>query len=146
MINKLLPVESELKPIADNIRAVLAERGASDVLGAVITNLKANAENLKQHKIDNWLSYGVYLPAVERVIALHSGESEEDFYSRTQYPVNVVEAYSVPGDDLMTLVAADQYSQMHKATYPINTAVWCLNEDEQHYINLLEYENRLKAI
>lgn len=146
MINKLLPVESELKPIADNIRAVLKKRGTVDVLDAVITNLKANAENLKQHKIDQWLSFGVYLPAVERVIALHGGESEEDFYSRTQYPVNVVEAYSVPGDDLMTLVAADQYSQMHKSTHPINTAVWCLNEDEQHYINLLEYENRLKAI
>ena len=102
MINKLLPVESELKPIADNIRAVLKKRGTVDVLDAVITNLKANADNLKQHKIDQWLSFGVYVPAVERVIALHGGESEEDFYSRTQYPVNVVEAYSVTGDDLMT--------------------------------------------
>ena len=64
---------------------------------------------------------------------------------RTQYPVNVVEAYTVPNDDIATLAAADQFSQMHKAIVPINTAVWCLNEDEQHYINLLEYENRLKA-
>lgn len=48
--------------------------------------------------------------------------------------------HTVPND---ITSAADQFSQMHKAIVPINTAVWCLNEDEQHYINLLEYENRL---
>lgn len=145
MINKCLPNIEELTPIADNIRIILTERGSKDVLGTVIENIRKSADMLAQHKIDAWLGYGVYLPAVERVIALHSGESETDFYMRTQYPVNVVEAYTVPNDDIATLAAADQFSQMHKAIVPINTAVWCLNEDEQHYINLLEYENRLKA-
>ncbi|WP_168416340.1 hypothetical protein [Acinetobacter indicus] len=96
MINKYLPNIEELAPIADNIRAVLTERGSKDVLGTVIENIKGNAEMLAKHKIDAWLGYGVYLPAVERVIALHGGESETDFYMRTQYPVNVVEAYTVP--------------------------------------------------
>ena len=146
MINKCLPNIEELTPIADNIRIILTERGSKDVLGTVVENIRKSADMLAQHKIDAWLGYGVYLPAVERVIALHSGESESDFYMRTQYPVNVVEAYTVPDDDIATLAAADQFSQMHKSIVPINTAVWCLNEDEQHYINLLEYENRLKAI
>ncbi|MCO8088242.1 hypothetical protein [Acinetobacter indicus] len=144
MITKFLPAVENLKVTAAAMRATLAERGVTDEMGTVIANIKRNAEMLAAQGVDAWLSYGVYLPAVERVIALHSGESEEDFLARTQYPVNVVDAYSVKEDDFLTLVAADEYSQFHKRIMPKNTAVWCLDEDEQHYINLLEYENRLK--
>ena len=146
MINKLLPDVEQLKPLTEEVRSAILAQGKDDVLGAVILNMKDNAVMLAKKGIDSWLGYGVYLPAVERVIALHAGESEEDFFYRTQYPVNVVESYSVPGDDLATLVCADQYSRMHKTLVPVNTAVWCLNEEEQHFINLSDYENRLNAV
>ncbi len=146
MINKFLPDIEGLKDITANVRSTLASRGITDEISTVVANMQKNAELQAVKGIDTWLSYGVYLPAVERVIALNSGESEEDFFARTQYPVNVVEAYTVKEDSLATLIAADQYSQLHKSTMPKNTAVWCLDEDEQHYINLLEYENRMKVI
>ncbi len=146
MITKLLPDPEQLAPIMAHVRAVLDANGETDHVATVIRNMQTNAQMQARQGVDAWLSYGVYLPAVERVIALHNGESEEDFLARTQYPVNVVEAYSVPGDDLATLLAADQYSQMHKRTVLKNTGEWCLDEEEQHYINLYDYENRLKAL
>ena len=146
MITKLIPVASELYPLVERVRAVLTKKGESDAVAAVIKNMQQNAGMQARNGIDAWLSYGAYLPAVERVIALHSGEAEDDFFARTQYPVNVVEAYTVKGDDLATLVAADQYSQLHKATVLKNTGEWCLNEDEQYYIDLYQFENRLRAI
>lgn len=146
MINKFTPVASELTPLVDHVRAILTANGETDAVGAVIKNMQANAQMQAIHGIDSWLSYGAYLPAVERVIALHAGEDEADFLARTQYPVNVVEAYTVPGDDLATLLAADQYSQWHKPIVLKNTGEWCLNEEEQYFINLYDYENRLKTI
>lgn len=145
MINKLLPDLEQIQPIVTHIRAVLDEKGENDAVGAVIKNMFLNAQMQAKHGIDTWLSYGVYLPAVERIIAVHGGEEEADFFERTQYPVNVIEAYSIVGDDLATLVCADQFSQMHKSIVPANTAEWCLNEEEQYFINLNEFENRLKA-
>lgn len=146
MITKLTPVPSEIAPLVERVRAVLTKKGESDAVAAVIKNMQQNAQMQARNGIDAWLSYGAYLPAVERVIALNSGEAEDDFFARTQYPVNVVEAYTVKGDDLATLVAADQYSQLHKATVLKNTGEWCLNEDEQYFIDLYQFENRLKAI
>jgi len=146
MITKLVPDPEQLAPLMAHVRAVLEQKGETDPVAAVIKNMHINAQMQAKQGVDAWLSYGAYLPAVERVIALHGGETEEDFLARTQYPVNVVEAYSVPGDDLATLLAADQYSQMHKQTVLKNTGEWCLNEDEQYFINLYEYENRLKAL
>ena len=146
MITKLIPVASELSPLVERVRAVLTDKGESDAVAAVIRNMQQNAQMQARNGIDAWLSYGAYLPAVERVIAIRGGESEEDFLTRTQYPVNVIEAYTVKGDDLATLVAADQYSQLHKSTVLKNTGEWCLNEDEQYYIDLYQFENRLKAI
>lgn len=146
MITKLTPVPSEIAPLVERVRAVLTKKGESDAVAAVIKNMQQNAQMQARNGIDAWLSYGAYLPAVERVIALNSGEAEDDFFARTQYPVNVVEAYTVKGDDLATLVAADQYSQLHKATVLKNTGEWCLNEDEQYYIDLYQFENRLRAI
>lgn len=144
MINKYLPDPEQLKPVLDNVRAILAEKGETDTLGAVIKNMKLNAQMQAKHGIDTWLSYGVYLPAVERIIALHSGEDEADFLERTQYPINVIEAYTIQGDDLGTLLCADQYSQIHKASVPANTSEWSLNDDEQYFIDLNQFENRLK--
>ena len=146
MINKFVPVADDLAPLVAQVRAVLTEKGETDVIGAVIRNMQKNADMQAKHGIDSWLSYGAYLPAVERVISSHAGEEEADFYVRTGYPVNVVDAYTVPGDDLATLVAADQYSQFHKPLVLKNTGEWCLNEEDQFFINLYEYENRLKAI
>lgn len=146
MINKFLPKKEELMPIVDQIRTVLTEQGHADVLGTVIQNMRINSEMHAKVGVDNWLSYGVYLPSIERIFALHSGELEQDFMKRTQYPINVIEAYTVKGDDLATLVAADQYSQAHKLTVIKNNAVWCLNDEEQEYIDLNQYENRLRAL
>lgn len=145
MINKFLPDPEQLKPVLEKVRAILAENGETDTLGAVIKNMKLNAQMQAKHGIDSWLSYGVYLPAVERIIAVHSGEDEAEFLERTQYPINVIEAYTVQGDDLATLLCADQYSQLHKAVIPVNTAEWSLNDDEQYFIDLNQFENRLKS-
>lgn len=143
MINKFLPDTKDLAPVMERVRTVLAEKGETDVVSAVIKNIKLNAQMQAKQGIDAWLSFGVYLPAVERIIALHDGETESEFMERTQYPINVIEAYTVEGDDLATLLCADQYSQLHKRTVLKNTAEWSLNDDEQYYINLNEYENRL---
>lgn len=145
MINKLVPDAEQLKPMLEHVRSVLDSQGHEDHVATVIQNMKANAEMQALHGVDAWLSYGVYLPAVERIIALKSGEDEADFLARTQYPVNVIEAYSVPGDDLATLLCADQYSQMHKSTVLKNTAEWSLNDEMQLSINLNDFENRLKS-
>lgn len=145
MINKFLPDPEQLKPMLEHVRSVLAEKGETDTLGAVIKNMKLNAQMQAKRGIDTWLGYGVYLPAIERIIAVQSGEDEVDFLERTQYPINVIEAYTVQGDDLATLLCADEYSQLHKSFIPANTAEWSLNDDEQFYIDLNQFENRLKA-
>ncbi|WP_111857830.1 hypothetical protein [Acinetobacter sp. CFCC 10889] len=145
-INKLTPEPESLKPIVDHVTAVLNQNGVTDYVSTVISNMKENAQLLAKNHVDAWIGYGAYLPAVERVIALNAGETEDSFYERTQYPVHVVEAYTVPNDDLATLVAADQFYKMHRRLVPCTTTVWSLNDDEQHFINLDEYENRLKYI
>jgi len=146
MINKCLPDLEDLTPLMAQVRTILEEQGHTDVVAAVIANMKRNAEMQAKQGVDAWLAYGVYLPAVERIIALHSGEEEADFLERTQYPVNVIEAYTVKDDDLATLLCADQFSQFFKRTIPKNTSEWCLNDDEQYYIDLNQFENRLRAI
>lgn len=85
MINKFTPVASELVPLVDHVRAILTANGETDAVGAVIKNMQANAQMQAIHGIDSWLSYGAYLPAVERVIALHAGEDESRFLG--SYPV-----------------------------------------------------------
>ncbi|AWL27158.1 hypothetical protein DJ533_00295 (plasmid) [Acinetobacter defluvii] len=145
-INKLTPELESLKPIVDQVTAILSQNGVTDYVSTVISNMKENAQLLAKNNVDAWIGYGAYLPAVERVIALNAGETEEDFYTRTQYPIHVVEAYTVPGDDLATLVAADQFYKMHRRLVPCTNTVWSLNDDEQHFINLDEYENRLKYV
>jgi hypothetical protein len=146
-INKLVPDADGLKPLVDNVKSILTGQGVTDYVGAVIGNMKENAQiHAKQHNIDAWIGYGSYLPAMERIIALHEGETEEQFYARTEYPVNVVEAYTVNGDDLATLVAADQFFNMYRRLVPCTTTIWSLNDEEQYFINLNDYENRLKYV
>lgn len=145
-INKLTPEVESLKIVVDQVTAVLSQNGVTDYVATVISNMKENAQLLAKNNVDAWIGYGVYLPAVERIIALNAGETEDDFFARTEYPVNVVDAYTVQGDDLATLVAADQFYKMHRRLVPCTTTVWSLNDDEQYFINLGEYENRLKYI
>lgn len=145
MINKFLPDAAQLGPMLENVRSILDSQGSTDHVATVIANMKKNAEMQAAQGVDAWLSYGVYLPAVERIIAVHSGEDEADFLERTQYPINVIEAYSVPGDDLATLLCADQYSGLHKKSVLKNTAEWSLNDDMQLSINLNDFENRLRS-
>ena len=146
-INKLIPDVEGLKPLVEQVKSILKEQVVTDYVGAVIGNLKENAHiHASKHHIDAWIGYGSYLPAMERVIALHEGETEEQFYARTEYPVNVVEAYTVHGDDLATLVAGDQFFNMYRRLVPCTTTIWSLNDEEQYFINLDDYENRLKYV
>lgn len=145
-INKLTPEPEGLKPLVEDATRIFNEQGISDHIAEAISNMKEGASMLAKHNVDAWIGYGSYLPAIERIIALKEGETEDEFYARTQYPVNVVEAYSVKDDDLATLLAADQFFQMHRRLVPCNTTIWSLNDDEQYFINLDEYENRLKYI
>ena len=94
--------------------------------------------------VDAWLGYGVYLPAIERIFALHQGETEAEFYDRTQYPADVVNAYTLSNHEIATLIAADKYNRIHQHSVAVNTSLWPLN-DEGLSIDLLDFPNRLKA-
>ena len=144
MIDKFLPTLEKFQPAEQQYLQYFNERGEKDVLGRVISNMKGTAEIQASQGVDAWLSYGVYLPAIERIFALHSGENEEDFYSRTQYPHDVVEAYTIPEHDIATLIAADKYSRMHQQSIAVNTSVWPLN-DQGLTIDLHDFPQRLKA-
>ncbi|ENV33145.1 hypothetical protein [Acinetobacter gerneri] len=144
MINQFLPsldkfLETELQYIE-----YFNSKGEKDVLGRVISNMKGTAEIQASQGVDAWLAYGVYLPAIERIFALHNGETETEFYQRTQYPQDIVEAYTLKDHDIATLIAADKYSRIHQQTVAVNTSIWALN-DQGRSIDLSEYENRLKA-
>ena len=144
-ITYLTPDHAALAEVTAGIKASLTDKGIepANMPKVIIDTFFRNAARLSSRDIDFWLGFGSYLPAVEWIIAQQSGESEEEFYTRTQYPKNVVEAYSVPDDDLATLAAADLYMQFHRATTPVATTVWPLNEEEGQYIDLAQFEARL---
>lgn len=144
MINKFLPTLEKFQLTEQQYLQYFNERGEKDVLGRVISNMKGTAEIQASQGVDAWLSYGVYLPAIERIFAVHSGENEEDFYRRTQYPHDVVEAYTIPEHDIATLIAADKYSRMHQQSIAVNTSAWPLN-DQGLIIDLHDFPHRLKA-
>ncbi len=73
---------------------------------------------------------------------LHQGETEAEFYDRTQYPADVVNAYTLSNHEIATLIAADKYNRIHQ--HSVNTSLWPLN-DEGLSIDLLDFPNRLKA-
>ncbi len=144
MINKFLPTLDKFQDTENQYIDYFVAKGEKDVLGRVISNMKGTAEIQASQGVDSWLGYGVYLPAVELIFALYHGESEQDFYHRTQYPQDIVTAYTITDHPIATLIAADKYSRIHQQTEAVNTAIWPLNDDGLT-LNLLEYENRLKA-
>lgn len=144
MISKFLPVLEKFQETEQQYIEYFTEKGEKDLLGRVISNMKGTAELQASQGVDSWLGYGVYLPAIERIFALHQGETEDAFYSRTQYPPDIVLAYTIPNHDIATLIAADKYSRIHQQTVPVNTPLWPLNDDGL-CINFHDFPQRLKA-
>lgn len=150
-ISHLVPTKDIFSTI-DKYHGIFDKKGVSpdDRVGFVIGTFYDNAKMMKERGIDFWLSFGATLPAVERVIAMHNGESETAFYRRTGYPKNVVDAYSVMyNDDVYndfgTLVFADWYKNQHLAVVPANTSVWQISTDGL-VIDLDLFENRLNGL
>lgn len=144
MITNFLPVLEKFAEVEQQYIKYFAQKGEKDVLAKVISNMKSTAEIQASQGVDSWLGYGVYLPAVERIFALHTGETEAQFFRRTQYPEDVVSAYTIIDHDIATLIAADKYSRIHQQSVPVNTSLWPLNDDGL-CINLQNFPQRLKA-
>lgn len=147
-ITYLTPEKAAIRDLTTAVRQSLSQQGvASDqMVDVAIANLRKNADKHTAIGIDAWLGYGGALPALERVVAAANGESDDDFYRRTQYPKHVVDAYTIAGDDLATLVFCEQYWMAHRRLVPPGTSVWPLNKDEDSFIDLNEFEARLKGI
>jgi len=144
MINKFLPTLEKFQPTEQQYIEYFYAKGEKDILAKVISNMRGTAEIQASQGVDAWLGYGVYLPAIERIFALHQGESEAEFYDRTQYPADVVNAYTLSNHEIATLIAADKYNRIHQHSVAVNTSLWSLN-DEGLSIDLLDFPNRLKA-
>ena len=149
MINHLTPNKATFE-LVDKYHTIFDNKGISSDkrVGFILGTFYDNAKMMKERGIDFWLGFGATLPAVERVIAVHNGESETAFYRRTGYPKNVVDAYSMMENDgtyndFATLVFADDYRKKHLATVPANTSIWQINSDGL-VIDLSLFENRLK--
>ena len=144
MINKFLPTLEKFQPTEQQYIEYFHAKGEKDILAKVISNMRGTAEIQASQGVDAWLGYGVYLPAIERIFALHQGESEAEFYDRTQYPADVVNAYTLSNHEIATVIAADKYNRIHQHSVAVNTSLWPLN-DEGLSIDLLDFPNRLKA-
>ena len=144
MINKFLPTLEKFQPTEQQYIEYFHAKGEKNILAKVISNMRGTAEIQASQGVDAWLGYGVYLPAIERIFALHQGESEAEFYDRTQYPADVVNAYTLSNHEIATLIAADKYNRIHQHSVAVNTSLWHLN-DEGLSIDLLDFPNRLKA-
>ena len=144
MINKFLTTLEKFKPTEQQYIEYFHAKGEKDILAQVISNMRGTAEIQASQGVDAWLGYGVYLPAIERIFALHQGETEAEFYDRTQYPADVVNAYTLSNHEIATLIAADKYNRIHQHSVAVNTSLWPLN-DEGLSIDLLDFPNRLKA-
>ncbi|ENU38856.1 hypothetical protein [Acinetobacter johnsonii] len=144
MINKFLPTLEKFQPTEQQYIEHFHAKGEKDILAKVISNMRGTAEIQASQGVDAWLGYGVYLPAIERIFALHQGETEAEFYDRTQYPADVVNAYTLSNHEIATLIAADKYNRIHQHSVAVNTSLWPLN-DAGLSIDLLDFPNRLKA-
>lgn len=144
MINKFLPTLEKFQPTEQQYIEYFHAKGEKNILAKVISNMRGTAEIQASQGVDAWLGYGVYLPAIERIFALHQGETEAEFYDRTQYPADVVNAYTLSNHEIATLIAADKYNRIHQHSVTVNTSLWPLN-DEGLSIDLLDFPNRLKA-
>ena len=147
-INYLTPDIDAITEMVKEVRKALYQQGVlnSQAVSAGISNLRKNAAIHAKAGIDAWLGYGGTLPALERVFSTASGETEEEFYRRTQYPKYIVDAYTIPGDDLATLVFCEQYWTAHRRTVPSTNSIWPLNQEEGTYIDLNDYEGRLRGL
>ncbi|WP_257225207.1 hypothetical protein [Acinetobacter sp. YH12097] len=83
-INQFLPSLEKFAEAENQYIEYFTSKGEKDILGKVISNMKSTAEIQASQGVDSWLAYGVYLPAVERIFALHQGETEAEFFERTQ--------------------------------------------------------------
>ena len=144
MINKFLPTLEKFQLTEQQYFEYFHAKGEKDILAKVISNMRGTAEIQASQGVDAWLGYGVYLPAIERIFALHQGETEAEFYDRTQYPADVVNAYTLSNHEIATLIAADKYNRIHQHSVAVNTSLWPLN-DAGLSIDLLDFPNRLKA-
>ena len=144
MINKFLPTLEKFQPTEQQYIEYFHAKGEKNILAKVISNMRGTAEIQASQGVDAWLGYGVYLPAIERIFALHQGETEAEFYDRTQYPADVVNAYTLSNHEIATFIAADKYNRIHQHSVAVNTSLWPLN-DEGLSIDLLDFPNRLKA-
>ena len=144
MINKFLPTLEKFQPTEQQYIEYFHAKGEKNILAKVISNMRGTAEIQASQGVDAWLGYGVYLPAIERIFALHQGETEAEVYDRTQYPADVVNAYTLSNHEIATLIAADKYNRIHQHSVAVNTSLWPLN-DEGLSIDLLDFPNRLKA-
>ena len=144
MINKFLPTLEKFQPTEQQYIEYFHAKGEKNILAKVISNMRGTAEIQASQGVDAWLGYGVYLPAIERILALQLGETEAEFYDRTQYPADVVNAYTLSNHEIATLIAADKYNRIHQHSVAVNTSLWPLN-DEGLSIDLLDFPNRLKA-
>ena len=144
MINKFLPTLEKFQPTEQQYIEYFHAKGEKNILAKVISNMRGTAEIQASQGVDAWLGYGVYLPAIERIFALHQGETEAEFYARTQYPADVVNAYTLSNHEIATLIAADKYNRIHQHSVTVNTSLWPLN-DAGLSIDLLDFPNRLKA-
>ena len=144
MINKFLPTLEKFQPTEQQYIEYFHAKGEKNILAKVISNMRGTAEIQASQGGDAWLGYGVYLPAIERIFALHQGETEAEFYDRTQYPADVVNAYTLSNHEIATLIAADKYNRIHQHSVAVNTSLWPLNA-EGLSIDLLDFPNRLKA-
>jgi hypothetical protein len=144
MITKFLPTLEKFQEAEQDYIDYFHAKGEKDILNRVISNIKGTIELQASQGVDGWLGYGVYLPAVERIISAHTGEDEISFYARTQYPEDVVEAYTIFEHPIATLIAADKYNRIHQQNTAVNTTVWPLNDEGVH-LDLSLYDNRLKS-
>ena len=147
MINYLVP-NFQIIEQANAVKTALAGKGIADadMIGFIVGNFYKNARVFTAKNLDFWLGFGGYLPEVEWVIAKAKGETEDEFYARTLYPKMIVEAYSVPNNDLATLVAADLYMQGHRTSMPPNTTVWTLNLNDGQFIDLAQFDARITGL
>lgn len=143
-INQFLPSLEKFAEAENQYIEYFTSKGEKDILGKIISNMKSTAEIQASQGVDSWLAYGVYLPAVERIFALHQGETEAEFFERTQYPAELVQAYSIKDHDIATLIAADKYSRIHQQHLPVNTSRWPYSDDGSS-IDLNQYPARIKA-
>ena len=144
MINKFLPTLEKFQPTEQQYIEYFHAKGEKNILAKVISNMRGTAEIQASQGVDAWVGYGVYVPAIERIFVLHEGETGDEFQGGSEYPADVVHAYTLSNHEIATLIAADKYNRIHQHSVTVNTSLWPLN-DEGLSIDLLDFPNRLKA-